>query len=533
MYDVSMQTYRENIEERARLLQKCKTDPTAKAYVYEQCRRDILFFFDYFLFTDRNGGFYGSEYPSEVPFILFDFQREFVLDLWDAIQEGAKPIEDRKTPTSVFIEKSRQMGLTWLILGTLLYGFLFHNHKYLTISQKEADVDKLGDMRSHFEKLRFMMRNLPQWLLPPGFDKKTKTEYNKSMNISRSDGSGSIQGESANPNASRWGTYNAILFDEMASMANASQINTAAARATPCRIFNSTPSGMWNEYYLMKKMAEKGAFRWHTIHWSEHPFYTQAWYENEKRHMTASQVAQELDIDYNASVEGRIYPEVTWKIEWVEYDESLPLYIGIDNSHVGVDPNAIVVMQTDGHYWNFIDYIEMQTIPEECAAMLWKAPKRSLEWALLQFYMRYIKYKKPHQFVADPYDTHSKISDKTDKTIFQHYQDFGIFLNTDITLDKQEQIRTVKSNLYRCRFNERTIDLVNCLMNSKLEGIQFGDKFITKDNPRVEHDQFSHGRTAFEYLVNYLAKYGVVKEREKTKIQIANPLTWEMEYKYQ
>lgn len=166
-----MQTYRQNIEARAKLLDKCK-DSTFRAYVYEQCRRDITFFFDYFLFTDRNGGFYGSEYPNEVPFILFDFQRGFIVDLWDAIQTGALPITSRfneegvPIPTDVFIEKSRQMGLTWLILGVFLYGYLFHNHKYLTLSQKESDVDKAGDMRSHFEKLRFMMRNLPPWLLP-------------------------------------------------------------------------------------------------------------------------------------------------------------------------------------------------------------------------------------------------------------------------------------------------------------------------------------------------------------------------------
>lgn len=58
------------------------------------------------------------------------------------------------------------MGLSWLIVGTFVYGYLFHNHKYLMISQKEEDVDKPGNMKSLFEKARFMLRMLPKWMLP-------------------------------------------------------------------------------------------------------------------------------------------------------------------------------------------------------------------------------------------------------------------------------------------------------------------------------------------------------------------------------
>ena len=75
------------------------------------------------------------------------------------------------------------------------------------------------------------------------------------MSLSRTDSTGSITGESANPNASRSGTYNAIFMDEMAFMANAATINTAAAAATPCRIFNSTPNGEGNEFYRMRKLT--------------------------------------------------------------------------------------------------------------------------------------------------------------------------------------------------------------------------------------------------------------------------------------
>lgn len=102
-----------------------------------------------------------------------------------------------------------------------------------------------------------MISNLPQWMLPDGFSKSMGTTYNKFCALSRPDNTGSITGESANPNASRGGTYTAILLDEMATMANAAQINTAAGRATPCRIYNSTPNGKGNEYYRIRANAEK------------------------------------------------------------------------------------------------------------------------------------------------------------------------------------------------------------------------------------------------------------------------------------
>jgi hypothetical protein len=53
----------------------------------ELCKRDICFFFDNFLFTDRNAGFFDEIKSYEVPFELFPFQREFVVDVWEAILE--------------------------------------------------------------------------------------------------------------------------------------------------------------------------------------------------------------------------------------------------------------------------------------------------------------------------------------------------------------------------------------------------------------------------------------------------------------
>ena len=87
-------------------------------------------------------------------------------------------------------------------MAIFVYGFIFYNHKYLVLSQKQDDVDKKGDMKSLFEKGRFMLKNLPRWMLPEGFLEHPERNM-KYMSISREDGTGSITGESASPNASR------------------------------------------------------------------------------------------------------------------------------------------------------------------------------------------------------------------------------------------------------------------------------------------------------------------------------------------
>ena len=71
--------------------------------------------------------------PAVLPFIPYPFQEEMITEIWDSI------VKDEP----VFLEKSRQMGASWVIVGIYVYGFIFHNHKYLMGSQKQDDVDKL------------------------------------------------------------------------------------------------------------------------------------------------------------------------------------------------------------------------------------------------------------------------------------------------------------------------------------------------------------------------------------------------------
>lgn len=97
-------------------------------------------------------------------------------------------------------------------------------------------------------------------------------------------------------------------MDEMAKMENASSINTAVQATTGCIIYNSTPLGKFNEYYRMRLLALDKKMKHIRLHWSLNPMYTKEWYEWRTKAMTAEQIAQELEISYDASVTGRVYP---------------------------------------------------------------------------------------------------------------------------------------------------------------------------------------------------------------------------------
>ena len=86
-------------------------------------------------------------------------------------------------------------------------------------------------------------------------------------------------------------------------MDNAKTINTAIQATTGTIIYNGTPFGKFCEHYRMRTLAMKGAFPLIRLHWSLNPMYTAEWYADKTRGMLPEQIAQELEINYDASVE--------------------------------------------------------------------------------------------------------------------------------------------------------------------------------------------------------------------------------------
>lgn len=507
---------KEELERRVLLLEKASKSKELQELEIEMCRRNPMHFFNNYLYTDKNSNLYWPEYPDVIPFIPYPYQEECIKEVWDSIEKGEP----------VFIEKSRQMGFSWLIMAIFVYWFLFHNHKYLVLSQKQDDVDKKGDMKSLFEKARFMLRNLPDWMLPAGW--KGNDSYNKYMSISRPDGTWSITGESANPNASRWGTYKAIFPDEFAFQSNATEINRAMMAASPCRIYTSTPNGKGNEHYRMRELAMQGKIKGLRYHWSDHPLYTQEWYNKKIASMDKVSIAQELEIDYDVAVVGRVYPDFPSEAnDEVRYNPNLPIFVWVDNSHGGTDPNAMIILQQNWMYLDIIDACEINCTPINAANLLAAQPKCELNDAQYAFYQRYKDYDwRMWTYVSDPYDTKSAMGNST---ILDDYRSVGIHLVLPAERNKQEQILKTKKNLYRIRYNSNCLDMATAILNARYPERKDTSQ-ATRPFELPIHDWTSHFRTALEYLITYIEENKPAQRSHKVGDyeEKRNMLTWEI-----
>lgn len=303
-----------NVEFRARLLELAADDLDLQTALLQQCQDDIHFFFNVFLFT-----FDPRTDQKHFPFIEREYQREFVEELKAAILKGH----------DLHVDKSRDMGATWIILGVFLWIWLFVADTPLKCASRNEDlVDKSGDPDCIFWKLDYLLSYLPQWMRPPpGSIQRTH------MTLANTENGSAINGESTNQNIGRGGRQKAVFLDEFPSMENQTSVLSATADSSPCRLFVGTPNGDGDEFSRMRKNP---AIRHISLHWSKHPDKAAGlyrfmdgklevldknykfpadfdfissddgrlrspWYDAECLRRTPQQVAQEIDINYNRS----------------------------------------------------------------------------------------------------------------------------------------------------------------------------------------------------------------------------------------
>lgn len=286
---------------RLRLWDAAQSDLRTRKAVLDECAEDPIFWINNFCWTydPRNGG--------KLPFLLYPFQEELITKLCSYIDNQE----------NVGIEKSRDMGVSWILLLVFQWYWLFKpSSNFLIGSRKEEYVDKLGDMSTLFEKLRFNLKNIPAWMRPEGFDDKKHNTFMKAVNPVNNN---TITGESSNTDFGRGGRYTAIAFDEFAFWPFSEGAWVAASQSSPCLIPISTPYGKGNKYGKLMTSKEVGEKIQNkiTIHWRKHPRKTNAWYEGEKNRMSEDEIARELDISYDFSVKGVVFKEFSPQIHKV------------------------------------------------------------------------------------------------------------------------------------------------------------------------------------------------------------------------
>jgi len=245
--------------------------------------------------------------PAVVPFILFPKQVEWIDWILDHWRRGLPGLT----------EKSRDMGMSWVAMGLACTLGLFHKDMAIGFgSRKEEYVDKLGDPKCLFYKGRMFLTYLPREFRG-SWDVKKHAPHKQ---ISFPDTGSIIAGE-AGDDIGR-GDRKAIYFvDEAAHLERPQLADASLSATTNCRIDVSSVNGMANPFAEKRHGGKIDVF---TAHWRDDPRKDDAWYEKKKGELDPVVVAQEIDINYTASVEGIVCPA-----NWVQAAVDAHLKLGL------------------------------------------------------------------------------------------------------------------------------------------------------------------------------------------------------------
>ena len=300
--------------------------------------------------------------PRTIPFMLFARQKEFIEFLNGCMNDGENGL----------VEKCRDIGATWLCCAYSVWLWLYVPGSSIGWGSRKAElVDRIGDADSIFEKMRIIIRNLPEWMLPKGY-KHDKHSFH--MKIINPETGSTIKGE-AGENIGRGGRSTIYFKDESAHYENPEAIEAALGDNTDVQIDISSVNGTANVFYRRRQagvewrpgaVIESGMVRVFIFDWRQHPGKNQEWYDKRKakaeREGLGHMFAQEVDRDYVSSIEGIIIP-AKWVRAAVDAHKIKRLGIkyegertsALDVADGGLDKNAQVsrhgVIMTQADFW--------------------------------------------------------------------------------------------------------------------------------------------------------------------------------------
>ena len=485
-------------EQRERLIQRAQnnkvghSDPAAQVLLYKLCAREespaegCIFFIENFCWT-----YDPRSKNKNLPVVLFDYQKDAVRYIIDHIDKG----------NNFLIEKSRDMGMSWLIVYVFIWYWLFREGTNLLVgSYKEKLVDDGVNQDALFGKLEYTLRNIPKWLLPRKFN---IGKHRQKLKLINPENNNIISGDTMNPNFGRGARKTAIFYDELGFWESAKESWEAGADTTACQIANSTPNG--RNYF--KKLVDSGMDVLSLI-WKLHPLKDEQWYQFEKSRRTEEAMAQEIDLSYEKSLEGRVYPEWNPTTGFYPYSEHHPLYVGADWGNS--DGTALIWSQVIDGKLRIVDafYKTGETIDFFIPFLTGVISSDEFRYSKkeIEKIESHRKWKKGMIF-GDPAGRFT--SSVTNQSVFSILREAGIYVNYE---ERWKEFQTRKTavkmrvrqgvELHR---NEDTDYMSMCIEQAAYPKVKrLGEDEIRSVKPN--HDWTSHHRSALEYLCLGLEK---------------------------
>lgn len=472
MVDIIVKKPYERFDWKAKLKQMSVTEARDwQRREYARCATDKIYWCNQYVWTINT-----AKKPSIVPFILYDYQLEFIAELDKFID--------------IFIEKSRQMGISWTVMMWELHNVCYtRGFSALNISKKGDDVqDKGNTFHALMGRLNFMWERLPQFLRPrivnPMF-----TFMVPSMNSV-------IKGDTANENAGRDTNFKFIFVDEAAHIKIFDKMWKAMRQSSDAICINSTPpKEIVNNKYVEIKDKKNSGFKKMRFHWKQHPEKDQDWFNKKTASMEEADIAQELEIGYDKAQTNRSYPEYNENVHLtgskIYYNHHLPLNVFMD---FGLDGEVFLFNQIDKNKRMFI--------------IKYKIYHNLLTYELYKHFIEDI-----HElgfrgdisdifFVGDVAGTKRNRATKT--SVIKEYFDVS---NGKISINSQYLTNEDKMIAVRYSLKRLINGLSQINVSREASCLKFSEcmKYITFNKKRDDHvdNKYTHAVNAFEYGINW------------------------------
>lgn len=255
------------------------------------------------------------------------------------------------------VEKSRDMGATWVLVSRSNHMFLFWDDAAIGWGSANAlKLDRLDDPSSIFEKIRMQLRHIPSVFLPRGWN---ADEHMMHMRIVNPANGSSITGD-VGKNIGRGARTRMYIVDEAAHLEQPEAVEAALSEATRVRIDISSVSGLGTVFHRTRQAGvvwEPGQTMMRAktnvfiMDWSHHPAKTPEWHDERREYFKAKGLAhvfaREIDRDYAAAVQNVLIPN-EWALAAVDahvklgFDDTGGWVAGQDVADGGLDQDALV-----------------------------------------------------------------------------------------------------------------------------------------------------------------------------------------------
>jgi hypothetical protein len=466
---------------------------------------------------------------TTLPFVPMPHQEALVREILTAYL--SRDARGRLEKVTIFVEKSRDMGATWVVLAVIVWLWLYERgFTCLLGSRVETLVEKNPGSRNEdtlLGRCEVLAMGLPEWLRPDGVSMLDKATRQSMLWTNPSTGN-QLTGESANGNFGRQQRKTAVVFDELAFAEYQRSIIRGTADTCRLRIFLTSPDP---DADACKELMRRPGVRVVTQDWRLHPDKTVAWYEKQREDRSEEEIANELDLSWEGGAERRIYPE--WDdvgVRPLTFTPGWWLWGGIDFGRS--DPTGIVIGQEDpmtGRVRILCSYMRAgEGIDFFYPFMTLRPIGTGLhtygdhEQALSRQIQTWIKLAGEIHWFGDP--AGNQISQAANTSVLQQLSAKGIVVTTNPRINSHDERQT------RCKLLLRVAERDSTLCSSLDLAMRNYRRPARRDSVGYQKKALhhhSHLPTALEY-------YAVNRDTMQTTTKTAKPLTrhvpaWEAE----